>query len=85
VVAACGVCLTDVHSVDGAFGGLTPPQVLGHEYAGRVDAVGPDVGDLQVGDNVVCVGSGGFAEQIVLPTTRLFRLPDGIPWSKPRS
>jgi NADPH:quinone reductase-like Zn-dependent oxidoreductase len=34
---------------------------------------------LDVGANVVCVGSGGFAEQVVLPTNRLFRLPDGVP------
>jgi 2-desacetyl-2-hydroxyethyl bacteriochlorophyllide A dehydrogenase len=78
-VAICGVCLTDVHSVDGAFGGLVPPQVLGHEYAGRVEAVGAGVTDLQIGTHVVCVGSGGFADQVVLPTSRLFRLPDGIP------
>jgi L-iditol 2-dehydrogenase len=78
-VEVCGVCLTDVHSVDGAFGELVPPQVLGHEYAGRVEAIGPDVTDLQVGTHVVCVGSGGFTEQIVLPTSRIFRLPDGVP------
>jgi 2-desacetyl-2-hydroxyethyl bacteriochlorophyllide A dehydrogenase len=78
-VEVCGVCLTDVHSVDGAFGGLVPPLVLGHEYAGRVEAVGPDVTDLQVGTHVVCVGTGGFAEQIVLPTSRIFPLPEGVP------
>jgi 2-desacetyl-2-hydroxyethyl bacteriochlorophyllide A dehydrogenase len=81
-VHVCGVCLTDVHAVDGLFGGLTPPQVLGHECAGRVEALGADVTDFDVGANVVCVGSGGFAEQIVVSTNRLFRFSDAIPMER---
>lgn len=51
---ACGVCGTDVHIYHGEPGSadVTPPVVLGHEYAGEVTAVGEGVTALQVGDHV---------------------------------
>lgn len=78
-VQICGVCLTDVHSAEGLFGDLKPPAVLGHEFAGVVEAVGPNVSELAPGDQVVCIGTGGFAEQIVLPVNRVFRMPPDVP------
>ncbi len=51
-VAACGVCRSDLHFVDGAY--PTPlPFLPGHEAAGVVEAVGSDVATLKVGDHVV--------------------------------
>lgn len=50
-VAACGVCRTDLHVVDGDIHGKLP-IVPGHEIVGRVSALGPDVSDLKVGDRV---------------------------------
>lgn len=51
-VKAAGLCHSDLHFADHDFG--TPmPAVLGHESAGVVIAVGPDVRDVQVGDHVV--------------------------------
>lgn len=52
--AACGVCGTDVHIYYGEPGSatVTPPVVLGHEYAGIVEAVGDGVTAFQVGDHV---------------------------------
>lgn len=52
---ACGVCGTDVHIYHGDPGSaeVTPPVVLGHEYAGIVEAVGDGEASLfQVGDHV---------------------------------
>ena len=54
-IRAVGVCGSDMHFYleDGCAG--TPaayPQVLGHEPAGEVVAVGPGVDDLKVGDRV---------------------------------
>ena len=50
--AHCGVCHSDLSIVDGVFPSPTP-IVLGHEAAGVVDAVGPDVDGLAPGDHVV--------------------------------
>lgn len=51
-VAACGVCRTDLHIVDGelAFPGIA--VVPGHEIVGTVDALGPGVQGLAHGDRV---------------------------------
>src|SRR4029450_12483978 len=51
-VQACGVCHTDLHLRDGGFGDGFP-FLLGHEAAGRVAAVGPDVTEVAAGDFVV--------------------------------
>jgi threonine dehydrogenase-like Zn-dependent dehydrogenase len=48
-VAACGICATDLHLLDGSIPLYTPPRVLGHEMSGRVVAVGPDVRSVGVG------------------------------------
>ena len=51
-VAHCGVCHSDLSVADGTFPGL-PPVILGHEAAGVVEAIGPGVKNLAVGDHVV--------------------------------
>ncbi|CUU58064.1 alcohol dehydrogenase [Parafrankia irregularis] len=51
-VRATGVCHTDLTVVEGKMP-VPRPVVLGHEGAGVVDAVGPGVADLSVGDHVV--------------------------------
>jgi len=56
---ATGVCHSDLHIVDGI--GRFPldrPIVLGHEGAGIVEAVGPDVTTVRPGDHVVACLSG---------------------------
>jgi S-(hydroxymethyl)glutathione dehydrogenase / alcohol dehydrogenase len=50
---ACGVCHSDLSSINGSISMFTPPFVLGHEPAGIVEAVGPDVRHLRPGDHVV--------------------------------
>jgi Zn-dependent alcohol dehydrogenase len=51
-IAGCGVCHSDLSLVDGVFP-CPLPIVLGHEAAGVVEAVGPGVTELAVGDHVV--------------------------------
>ena len=51
-VAACGVCRTDLHVVDGELPDPKLPIVPGHEIVGRVAALGADVKDLVLGDRV---------------------------------
>lgn len=53
-VKAAGVCGTDVHIYHGEEGAteVNPPVVLGHEYAGVVEAIGEGVTAVKVGDHV---------------------------------
>jgi propanol-preferring alcohol dehydrogenase len=51
-VAACGVCRTDLHVVDGELGEGPLPIVPGHEIVGRVAAVGPGVERFRLDDRV---------------------------------
>ena len=55
-VMACGICGTDVHIFCGDGGCFPTPAgtVLGHEFAGIVEAVGSGVTGIRVGDRV-CV------------------------------
>jgi propanol-preferring alcohol dehydrogenase len=46
-VAACGVCRTDLHIVDGELAPLDHPVVPGHEIVGRIAETGPGVVSLQ--------------------------------------
>ena len=60
-IAHCGLCHSDLSIADGSFPAPTP-IVLGHEAAGVVDAVGPDLTSLFPGDHVVltpCPPCGG--------------------------
>lgn len=58
-VEACGICHSDAFVKHGGFPGLVFPRVPGHEIAGRVDAVGPEVTAYAVGDRVGVGWHGG--------------------------
>jgi propanol-preferring alcohol dehydrogenase len=51
-VAACGVCRTDLHVVDGELPNPKLPLVPGHEIVGRIDLVGERVAALGIGHRV---------------------------------
>ena len=51
-VAACGVCRTDLHVVDGELPDPQVPIIPGHEIVGRIDALGAGVEGLRVGERV---------------------------------
>ena len=64
-VYACGICGTDLKIIEGAYRGVWPeafPFVLGHEWAGVVEAVGDGVRSLRVGDRVVGENHQGCGE-----------------------
>jgi alcohol dehydrogenase, propanol-preferring len=51
-VAACGVCRTDLHILDGELSQPKLPLILGHEIVGHVAALGPGAESFAVGDRV---------------------------------
>jgi len=51
-IAACGVCRTDLHVVDGELPHSKLPIVPGHEIVGRVAAAGPGVSGFALGERV---------------------------------
>jgi L-iditol 2-dehydrogenase len=78
-VHACGVCLTEVHTIDGLLGQARPPALMGHEFGGIVDSLGAGVDAPAPGTAVACAGRQGYAEYAVLPADRAFPLPPGVP------
>jgi len=51
-VAACGVCRTDLHLVDGDLPDPRVPVIPGHEIVGRIAALGSGVSSLSIGARV---------------------------------
>jgi propanol-preferring alcohol dehydrogenase len=51
-VAACGVCRTDLHVLDGELPDIPLPIIPGHEVVGRIDALGAGVQGLRLGERV---------------------------------
>ena len=51
-VAACAVCRTDLHIVDGELTGPKLPLILGHQIVGRIEQIGDSVAGFSIGDRV---------------------------------
>ncbi len=58
-VQACGVCHSDVLTVEGEWPGIQYPRVPGHEVAGVIDAVGDGVSAWKKGQRVGVGWHGG--------------------------
>ncbi|MFQ3630433.1 quinone oxidoreductase family protein [Roseiflexus sp.] len=77
-IAAAGVNFIDIYQRSGQYKGALP-MTLGMEAAGVVDAVGPDVADVRVGDQVVyAMRQGAYAEYAIVPATMLAPVPEGV-------
>jgi NADPH:quinone reductase len=76
---AVGLNFIEIYQRTGLYP-LPLPLVLGQEGAGVVEAIGPGVTDVKVGDRVAYAGgpSGAYAEKRLYPANRLVPLPDGI-------
>ena len=83
-VIAAGVQLTDA----AIRAGWTPPgaevtfpQVLGNEFSGIVEQVGPEVHSFRIGDEVAGFNLlDCYAEFVVVPESHLVRKPAGVSW-----
>jgi NADPH2:quinone reductase len=75
---AAGLNFIDVYHRTGLYK-QELPFTPGVEGAGVVDAVGPDVAHVAVGDRVAYAGPiGGYAEARLIDADRVVKLPDGI-------
>ncbi len=52
-IVACGICQTDYSAFTGRRMNWQPPMIMGHEMTGVIEALGPEVQDWAVGDEVV--------------------------------
>ncbi|RWB73897.1 MAG: hypothetical protein EOQ50_15510 [Mesorhizobium sp.] len=76
-----GVNFIDVYCRTGFFDLLQPPGVPGMEAAGIVEAIGPAVSGISVGDRVAyaCPPVGAYCERRNMAPDLLVKLPDDIP------
>ena len=79
-VKAAGVNFPDVLMIQNKYQHRqTLPFSPGYEIAGVVEKLGPDVSGLSVGDaGIAMLRSGGFAQQVLVPADRFWRIPDDI-------
>ena len=76
---AAGLNFIDVYHRSGLYK-QELPFTPGVEGAGIVDALGPDVTNVRVGDRVAYAGPiGGYAEERLIAADKLVKLPESIP------
>ncbi len=49
-VTVCGVCHTDLHTVEGELPVPDLPRIVGHQIVGRVAGLGPEVAEWKIGE-----------------------------------
>jgi NADPH2:quinone reductase len=76
---AIGLNLIDVYERTGLYPSALPTG-LGREGAGVVEAVGPGVRGVAVGDRVAYASgqAGAYAQERVLPADRVVHIPEGV-------
>lgn len=79
-VAACGVAFADVLMREGLYPGVPkPPFTPGYDVVGTIDALGPSVQGLAVGQRVVALTKlGGYADYACVPAASLVPAPAGV-------
>jgi NADPH:quinone reductase len=76
---ACGLNYLDTYQRSGAYV-LPLPSGCGNEGAGVIEAIGPDVTGLKIGDRVAyAMGDpGAYASHRLFPAARLVKIPEGV-------
>lgn len=78
-VAGAGLNFSDVMKVLDLYPGLPPgPVALGAEVSGIVTAVGENVNEFAIGDEVIAVAPGGFATHVVVNVALVAKAPTAI-------
>lgn len=89
-VRGAGLCHSDCGFIDGTLTYMLPklPMILGHEVAGTVSAIGPEVTGIEIGDRVVASGpedfapgwrvDGGYATKCLVMASGLIKLAGSV-------
>lgn len=81
-IESVGIAFPDVLQCRGQYQVKTViPHTPGGESAGRVAELGAGVDNLAVGDRVMMLG-GGLLEQVEMPASAVWKLPDSFPCEK---
>jgi NADPH:quinone reductase-like Zn-dependent oxidoreductase len=77
---AVGLNFIDVYMRTGAYPQPALPAGIGLEAAGLVEALGPEVTDLALGDRVAYAAPppGAYAEARLMPAAKLVKIPEGV-------
>ncbi len=83
-VEAAAINPADLKKLRGQFGRSMPlPLTFGSEVAGIVEAVGPDVDSVSVGDDVIAYPvQAGFASEVIAKAVNVFPKPADLPWEQ---
>jgi (R,R)-butanediol dehydrogenase/meso-butanediol dehydrogenase/diacetyl reductase len=78
-VKYCGICGSDLHEY---LHGLFPLSSFGHEACGEIVEIGREVKGFEVGDQVIAVQKGAYAEYLVCPQERMMKKPRKMSWER---
>ena len=78
-VKYCGICGSDLHEY---LHGLFPQSPFGHEACGEIVEVGRAIRGFQVGERVIALQKGAFAEYVLCPPERVMRIPQQMGWKQ---
>jgi NADPH:quinone reductase len=77
-VAAIGLNFVEIYSRKGWYPGQLP-FTPGAEFAGTIDALGPEVTGFQVGDRVATAsGTAGYADYATAPADKIVHVPPAV-------
>jgi NADPH:quinone reductase-like Zn-dependent oxidoreductase len=80
-VHAAGVNPVDWKIREGKFGKIPLPSIMGVEFSGEVEALGPEVTEFRVGEAVfgsVADASGSYAEYALAPVSQIIEKPASL-------
>jgi NADPH:quinone reductase len=83
-VRAAGMNRADLYMLEGSYSPNSKTSsvyIAGLELAGEVQAVGPEVITVAVGDRVMGAGLGAFAEFALLDHRHAIAVPDSLSWT----
>ena len=78
-VKFCGICGSDLHEY---LHGLFPQSPFGHEACGEIVEIGSAIKDFQVGERVIAVQKGSYAEYVICPPERVIKIPQNMSWER---